>query len=322
MSVNNSTALSSSPSLSPSLAPLGAKRPRMTVREVPFLFAGKPKSVARRKTWHESKPEFAHVVNAASIAMPYLEPYLIRVMRVARPLLKDASLEQELDLYIRQEATHYKQHKKFNATLADAGYQSVGKLEAKLSEDYKNLEANRSLRFNLAYAEGFESMALALGEMLIEDREYLFGGSDSSVASLVLWHFVEEIEHKSVAFDMFDHLYDSYLWRMVGLFYATGHIFWRTGQGYRALLKEDDRWSSMSSRWTLAKLLVRVIGNLGPKWLRILKPGYHPSQVSDPQWGVAWADLFSTSEQGAAQLDTSRLDADLPIARPESLSNE
>ncbi|MFT7220267.1 MAG: putative metal-dependent hydrolase [Candidatus Azotimanducaceae bacterium] len=309
-------------SVSPSSSPSGEEHPRMTVRQVPFLFAAKSRSVGRRKTWHESKPEFAHIVNAASIAMPYLEPYLIRTMRVARPMLKDALLEQELDFYIRQEATHYKQHKKFNTTLIDTGYQSVGELEEQLSQDYENLEAGRSLRFNLAYAEGFESMALALGEMLIEDREYLFGGSDSSVASLVLWHFVEEIEHKNVAFDVFDHLYGSYLWRMVGLFYATGHIFWRTGQGYRALLKEDDRWSSMSSRWKLAKLLVRILRNIAPKWLRILRPGYHPSQVSDPTWGLAWSDLFSTREEGAAQLDTSRLDADLPVAVPEALNHE
>lgn len=165
-------------------------------------------------------------------------------------------------------------------------------------------------------------MALAIGEMLIEDRAFLFGSSDSAVASLVLWHFVEEIEHKNVAFDVFDHLYGSYLWRMIGLFYATGHIFWRTGQGYRALLKEDGLWSSRASRWQLLKILGRVVGNITPKWLRILKPGYHPSQVQDPNWGLAWARLFAASPDYAALLDTGRLDAEIPVPGVQDAPNE
>jgi predicted metal-dependent hydrolase len=284
---------------------------RMTVRQLPFQFG------TQKPSWHPLKPEFAHMVNAASLAMPYLEPYLIRTMRAARPLLADAALQAELDLYIKQEATHYKQHRRFNDTLAAQGYDSIPVLEGRLADDYEKLGRMRSLRFNLAYAEGFESMALALGEMLIEDREFLFGHSDSAVASLVLWHFVEEIEHKNVAFDVFHHLHASYMWRMIGLFYATAHIFWRTGQGYRALLKEDGLWQSRPSRWTLLKLLGRIVGNITPKWLRIMRPGYHPSQIKDPAWGLAWAAMFRQSAESAATLDTGRLDEDHPIGQSE-----
>lgn len=295
---------------------------RMTVRQMPFYFQAMADELSRfvdsekvleRSTWHSEKPEFAQIVNSASLAMPYLEPYLIKSMREARPLIQDAELKAALDLYVRQEATHYKQHRKFNDTIKAQGYESVSALETTLAADYEKLGTSRSLRFNLAYAEGFESMALAIGEMLIADREFLFGGSDSAVASLVLWHFVEEIEHKNVAFDVFEHLYGNYFWRMTGLVYATAHIFWRTGQGYRALLKEDGRWSSLRSRWTLLKLLGRLIGNIAPKWLRIIKPGYHPGGVSDPAWGLAWAELYQVDADSAAQLDTSQLASGKPI---------
>jgi hypothetical protein len=279
---------------------------RMTVRKVPFTFR------SEAGHWNAAKPEFSQVVNAASLAMPYLEPYLIRTMRAARPLISDPQLQSELDLYIKQEATHYKQHRQFNNTLQDKGYVCVADIEETLDKDYRDLEARRSLRFNLAYAEGFESMALALGEMLIEDRVYLFGDSDPGVASLVLWHFVEEIEHKNVAFDVFHHLYGSYFWRMVGLVYASGHIFWRTGQGYRALLKEDGLWQDRKSRWTLLKLLGRLVGSIAPRWLRILRPGYHPRQIQDPAWGLHWAQAFERSPDAVAHLNTADLGAAIP----------
>lgn len=280
---------------------------RMVVRQVPFDFG------AENGHWQPFSPEFSQIVNSASLAMPYLEPYLIRAMRKARPLITDSKLQAELDLYVKQEATHYKQHRRFNDTLSSKGYACIAELESILAADYAKLESNRSLKFNLAYAEGFESMALALGEMLIEDREELFAGAETSVASLVLWHFVEEIEHKNVAYDVFDHLYGSYAWRMFGLIYATAHIFWRTGQGYRALLKEDGLWSVVASRWTMIKLLVRLVGRITPRWIRIWHPRYHPSKVSDPNWGKCWANLYQDQPASLAVLDTSKLKADYPV---------
>ncbi|MFT7244483.1 MAG: putative metal-dependent hydrolase [Candidatus Azotimanducaceae bacterium] len=280
---------------------------RMVVRQVPFDFG------RENGHWNSNSPEMSHIVNSASLAMPYLEPYLIRTMRAARPLIDDEVLQAELDLYVKQEATHYKQHRRFNDTLREKGYVCIDDLESRLAKDYEELESTRSLKFNLAYAEGFESMALALGEMLIEDRNELFAGAAPSVTSLVLWHFVEEIEHKNVAYDVFDYLHGSYVWRMFGLVYATGHIFWRTGQGYRALLKEDGLWNSLSMRWRLAKLLVKLIGRIAPRWFRIWRPKYHPSQVEDPIWGRRWVAQFERDPASLAQLDTSRLQEDYPV---------
>jgi predicted metal-dependent hydrolase len=285
----------------------GDPNSRMTVRTMPFRFGEK------NSHWNRAQPEFSQVVNAASLTMPYLEPYLIRSMRAARPQISTGQLTEDLDCYVKQEASHYKQHRQFNDTLRAAGYRCIDDLENKLEQDYKALELNRSLRFNLAYAEGFESMALAIGHMLIEERVHLFSNSDPAVASLILWHFVEEIEHKNVAFDVLHDLHPGYFWRITGLFYATGHIFWHTRKGYRALLKEDGLWHSLASRWALAKVLFRVLSNIGPKWLRILKPGYHPSQIADPEWGMAWATLFGEDPQAVAQLDTTRLTDELPV---------
>lgn len=281
----------------------------LQVRRVPFTF-----SPADTGHWNKSKPEFSQIVNSGSVAMPYLEPYLIRSMRQVRPQIRDPELQRDLDLYIGQEATHFRQHKAFNKTLSQAGYASVEKLEKVLAADYKKLEEQRSLRFNLAYAEGFESMALAIGHMLIEDREYLFGNSDTEVASLILWHFVEEIEHKNVAFDVFEHTYGGYFSRVGGLLYATGHIFWRTGQGYRALLKEDGLWTNGESRWRLAKILLRISRKLVPKLLRILSPWYHPSNIADPEWGKAWSQLYEDDPQASAALNTSTFNNALPVA--------
>ena len=284
---------------------------RMTVRRPPFAF---PRDNALH--WNAARPEFSQMANAASLAMPYLEPYLIKTMREARALVTDEKLVRELDLYCAQESAHYRQHRRFNDELKAASPDAVNASEAQLAADYSWLGTHRSLRFNLAYAEGFESMALALGHMLIEDREFLFGRADSAVASLILWHFVEEIEHKNVTFDVFAHVCGSSFWRIVGLLYATGHIFWRSRAGYHRLLKADGLWYDWRSRLALLRVITRVLRKLAPRLARILLPGYHPRRVADPSWMQSWAALHLADADAPARLDTSRLRDATPVALP------
>ena len=286
----------------------GNARP-MTVRRMPFAY--------NRETalhWNRARPEFSQIVNAASLAMPYLEPYLIKTMREARPLIRDANLVAELDLYCAQESTHYLKHRKFNEALMSLRPAVVKAIEDRLAADYARLASKRSLRFNLAYAEGFESMALAIGHMLIEQREFLFGDADTGVASLVLWHFVEEIEHKNVTFDVFKQFSGSYFWRMLGLVYATVHIMGRTRSGYRQLLKADGLWHNWNSRIALARVLARIFASLLPKFMRIADPSYHPRNVDDPSWMCAWAALHEVDPAAGARLDTARLHEPCPVA--------
>ena len=284
---------------------------RMTIRRPAFDY---PSPMPGQ--WNARRPEFSHIVNAASLAMPYLEPYLIKSMRKARDEIQDPALLKALDEYVAQESMHYRQHRRFNDTLQARGYRCLEALEKRMAADYERLGRERSLAFNLAYAEGFESMALAIGEMLIEDRVHLFGDSESSVATLVLWHFVEEIEHKNVAFDVFEHVAGGYFRRVHGFLFATAHIFMLTRAGYRALLQEDGLWSDLRSRLALARLLARIFTHLTPRLLRILVPGYSPRQVADPPWALAWARLFASAPQAATRLDTTRLSAVDPIPLP------
>lgn len=262
--------------------------------------------------WKKSSPAFSQIVNAGSLAMPFLEPYLIRSMGIAKQKIKDPTLLAEVEDYIAQEAQHFQQHRRFNDLLKAHGYTCIEELEARLKRDYTEFSKNRSLKFNLAYAEGFESMALAIGHMLIERRQELFGGADPTVSSLVLWHFVEEIEHKNVAFNVYDHLYGGNLYRIYGLLYATAHIFAYTGRAYRALLREDGLWPGLKTKWAMWRQLAKIFWWLTPKMARVLRPSYNPAKVNDPQWAADWVQLYNQGEDRLNYLDTDHIDNSTP----------
>lgn len=257
--------------------------------------------------WNPKKPEWSHMVNGASLAMPFLEPYLIRTLGKALQVIDTPKLTAEIKLYMAQEGQHFQQHKKFNDTLVEQGYRELRDIEAEMKHEFSQFEAKRSLKFNLAYACGFESMALGIGHWLVKDREYLFGGSDSRVASLVLWHFVEEIEHKNVAFDAYQAVYGGWFYRLYGTFYATAHVIKFSRRAYKVMLKKDGLWASVKSRWALLKMSARFFVNMIVPLLSVCLPGHHPSQVKDPEWYQQWLESYGQNEASVVLLDTNNL---------------
>jgi len=276
----------------------------LIVRKMPFEFADDI-----RPHWNPAKVEWSHMVNGASLAMPYLEPFLMRTLSKAVKQIESDQLRREVKWYMQQEGQHYQQHRKFNDTLIQNGYTELVEIEHLMQETYQQLEKRRSHKFCMAYAAGFESMALAVGHWLINDRKFLFEGSDARVASLILWHFVEEIEHKNVAFDAYQAVYGGYFTRVYAMFYATLHVMKFSRLAYKVMLKKDGLWNKLSSRWKLMKMISLFTRKVLPKMLLSCMPFHHPSHIEDPQWYTDWLNLYQQSDEAVALLDTQRLAA-------------
>ncbi len=259
--------------------------------------------------WHPAKREWSQMVNAASLLMPYLEPYLIEAIRDGLPHITDPVLAEEARGYMGQEAHHYKQHRRFNELLLaeGGGYESLREYEKTLEADYESFRRERTLEFHLAYAAGFETMALAIGHMLINGREYFFKGADPAVSSLVLWHFVEELEHKHAAFDVYQHVVGRYGLRIRGLIFAMYHTLSRTRRAYVMLLKRDGLWGRWRTRLALKLVLAKVFVDTLPWILESMLPWHRPSRFDDPAWAKDWVSLYDAGSDSLIQLDTTRI---------------
>lgn len=279
---------------------MSARAP-LRVRKVQFTY---PDDLAPH--WNASKPEWSQVVNASSLLMPYLEPFLIDAIREAIPRIEDPALREEAKAYLGQEAHHYKQHRRFNDLLLARGYEALREYEATLEADYDALRT-RPLAFRLAYAAGFETMALAIGHMLVRHRRFFFADADPSVSSLVLWHFVEEVEHKRAAFDVYQAVVGSWSQRLGGLAYAMWHTLRRTRQAYVMLLRADGLWNRLRTRIAMKLLMARIAAACVPRLLESVLPWHDPARIADPLWIREWVALYERGEPGLTHLDTRRI---------------
>lgn len=269
------------------------------VRQVPFEFDDTIDPI-----WNPTKPEWSHMLNGASITMPYLEPFLIRTMREAMNEVTDPGLKQDMRDFIGQEGQHYQTHRRYNEILKAKGYDDLAITEQEMEADYVRFKS-KSLRWKVAYSAGFETMTMGITEWLINDRVFLFAGADTRIASFAIWHMVEETEHKSVAFDLYQTLYGDYLMRAWGLLYGSYHVAKYSRRGYIRMLKKDGSWRSLRSRLRLYRMVFGFFTQAVPVMLKSLLPGYHPDKVTDPEWVKKWMESYNDLAEGdAPYLDT------------------
>ncbi len=158
---------------------------------------------------------------AFSLTMPTLEPYLIRVFRGLADRITDPALADDVRQFISQEAQHHRNHSRINNIIKSRlGHDVAAELqtiEDQLDADYRRFQATKSEKYNVVYAEGFEAMTCAMVVSMFS-RAAAGQGSPRFGAwqQLFAWHGAEEIEHRTVAFGVFEALVDSYPYRVFG----------------------------------------------------------------------------------------------------------
>ena len=277
------------------------------VRRMPYEFPDDVDPI-----WNPDAPEWSHMINGASLTMPYLEPFLIATLREASNDIDDPALLDEVAGFVGQEGQHFRMHRRYNELLKDKGYPELAQVEQAMKRAYQRMTERRSLAFRLGYAAGFESMTLGVTRWLVEDRVQLFAGSDPRVASFALWHMVEEVEHKRVAFDAYQSAVGRYGHRALGVFTGSAHVFWWARKGCIAMLKKDGRWRSLRSRLRLWKRTGEFFAAVVPGAIVAALPGHDPRDTPDPAWVTEWLERFDPD--APALLDTAHPDIPVPFA--------
>jgi predicted metal-dependent hydrolase len=190
--------------------------------------------------------EFAQIYNAASTVPAYIEPYLLKVMRIAKERIDPAKTElhARLDIFIKQEMQHCKLHLAFNKAIRADGYEGMLALEQEYEADYERYLKTRSLRFNLAYSEGFEAMSAIAVTNFFEEFDPFLEGADPRAVDIWKWHLAEEYEHREVAHEVYHELYGqhrllAWIYRLYGFVAAIRHIRGHTAKVTEYLLSVD-----------------------------------------------------------------------------------
>lgn len=146
----------------------------------------------------------SHIVSMLSALFPEGEDFFVRSVRHYADQVTDPELKKQVAGFIGQEVTHGREHRALNERLQDMGYPTRA-VDRFVKHGMAFTAKIRSPQVQLAITAALEHYTATLAETLLSkpEAQALLGGNE--VRSLLLWHALEESEHKPVAFDVYQH---------------------------------------------------------------------------------------------------------------------
>lgn len=223
--------------------------------------------------------------NALSAVFPHGETFMIRSM-VSWVERVPPLLGREVRAFIEQEAGHAREHVGMNKALIDAGY-DVAPLDRKIRGFVKRFE-NASDDVKLTATMCIEHFTAIVAAEILRDKAHL-GGTDPELRRLWLWHAVEEVEHKGVAYDVWKYATKdwspvrSYVWRCGFMTLITLSFFINRNLGQIELLRQDGIGFFTALRGIMQSGFGKggIGRNVLRPWAAFFKPKFHPWDKDD-----------------------------------------
>lgn len=255
--------------------------------------------------WNPSNPAFSVSMNLVSFYIPAFERYLVKSMVEAEKIISDPGIREVAKQFRLQEGQHAKVHLDHVAALVKQ-YPGLQKLSDDMFALVDELYASKDLKFHLAFGAALEATFTPLFKMTIDYRRELFAHGDSRVASMLLWHFSEEIEHRSAAMEVYEAVYGSH-WYRVSILPEVLRFHIKVVKTVQAAFREHvpnlAEECFTGNPYTTLPLRVQLA-----TYCRLLAsqlPWYDHENQPLPKWSLKWFEHYERGDDMSAFYGTS-----------------
>jgi hypothetical protein len=259
-------------------------------RPGPALFDGE-----LPRFWLGGDPFKTRFFDAMSLTFPDGERYFISSVRHYRDQIKDPALAAQVKDFIYQEGQHGMVHTQFNDRLRAQGI-AVDKILDFARGKIAGFQRDFSPAFNLGKTAGAEHMTAIMAHGFFEIG--LLRDADPRMRAMYAWHAVEEIEHKAVAFDVYQKVARGGYWtRALSMLHTSLSFSLHVLLIMRYMLKVDGKggWRAwLKGLWWLygpGGLYLRLM----PHYLAYFLPNFHPWKYGQMETYRVWLDAYQRS---------------------------
>jgi len=223
---------------------------------------------------------YAHL--ATSLYVAYLEPFFVKSLQRVLDQIRDEELRENVDRFARQEAQHYQRHNEFNKVIIEHGYPGLEQRVDQLKQDFERYLEKASDRFRLGYIEGFESYTTQFAMLALNKGLYDHRRTSRPFGDLFKWHMLEEVEHRNVAYDVYEHLFGDYLFRVRMCWLSQSHMFRFIADCTKIMSSVDVARYGKRCRVTLKQKMLMAMARISMR-TRTMLPGYTPHKYVLPK---------------------------------------
>lgn len=276
------------------------------VRTAPRTGSGYPKARRIRFRFGDPVPMdkyyaggdmvFSHFIAGLSAGFPPGEESFIRSVRRFADQITDPVLKERVAGFIGQEATHGREHRRLNDRLIEMGYPIEWVDAPSVTERQKRLEQRIPARLHLAATAAAEHYTAVLAERVLSSPEIQALAGDEEVRNLLNWHAFEELEHKSVAFDVYRAVGGTETMRILTMATLVALTVPLTAVSLTVSLSRDPdarRYPLSLAREAFTLFRGPVFRGLGRELVLYLRPGFHPDDIDSRELLRRWQqELF------------------------------
>ncbi|AUG81000.1 metal-dependent hydrolase [Kitasatospora sp. MMS16-BH015] len=253
--------------------------------------------------WIPDEPMATHTINVLHLLLPEGERWFVRLFKQALPMVTDEQLREEVLGFIGQEAIHAEAHQEVLDHLLGQGLDprpyiaQVSWLFHRVLGDRPELsplQQREHVIERVAAVAAIEHFTAFLGNWILNSPGLDRAKADPTMLDLLRWHGAEEVEHRSVAFDLMRHLDPGYLRRMRGMAIAGPVLFHLWVRGVRFLMAADPSLRGREKpTWREAQAVARrgllpEPGRMARSALRYFRPGYHPTHEGSSSQALSY----------------------------------
>lgn len=239
--------------------------------------------------WNKKNAFLSAFFNSFSYSFPIGEQfYMVSLRQGLRSLPEELQIKYEKTVkdFVSQEASHAKIHKTFNDNLKKLGYRNFHEEDA--IKKLKKFNIKSSLE-SLAFTSANEYLSIINSQYLLDHTE-LLDGVEERIKNMWLWHCAEEIEHRSVAFDLYRSAGGTEKMRVE--MYKKVTVFFLSSLFKQAIynLYKDKSLFKLNTFISFYKyFLIKegIVRSNFKKWKEYMSPTFNPNQLDETtskQW--------------------------------------
>lgn len=252
--------------------------------------------------WFDNNPILTHLVHALSFQFPSGEESFVKSVKEHLASLNSESLKKDARAFVAQEMIHSREHDALNNWVLErfpASKQILKTIEQRALRRYELGKYTPWLK-NLAATVCLEHMTVLFANKLLAD-EQVMEKMPAAVKGLLVWHAIEEIEHKHVAWQVYEQVGGSYWARIFMYFLTSLTLFVQTSEICIRLIHCDTEANIKPSHiwqvFTMFLLPSRMNLTLLGKFFRFFSPKFRPINRKEDELARDWSKRLEELSQ-------------------------
>jgi predicted metal-dependent hydrolase len=244
-------------------------------------------------------PMLSQLFCGISMFFPPGERFMIAAAKSVEGQITDPQLRSDIDAFVRQEAQHASEHSRANKHVAELVGLDSDTICREVNALWAFIETHASPRLRAGVTAATEHFTAIISETLLADEEFLDAIPEGEFKQMLVWHGIEECEHKAVVFDAYQEIGGSEFERIAIMALYTGPVVVSALIPVWRLLAAHQQMTNLAGwRTAVSMLLRRWSMPLTKRYLMYYRPGFHPNHLPTRHLEQYWRQRLDIIDDG------------------------